>query len=91
MGKAEQILKLVQTPEELLDETVSSLRRSGAAVDLHKILLLKGLKEDKLADAFSIASASAVCMKALTLTLTFNLTLTLTPTPILTLILTRRT
>ena len=37
VGKAEQILKLVQTPEELLEETVASLRRSGAAVDLQKI------------------------------------------------------
>ena len=63
VGKAEQILKLVQTPEELLEETVASLRRSGAAVDLQKILLLKGLKEDKLADAFSMASASAADMK----------------------------
>ena len=42
---------------------VASLRRSGASVDLQKILLLKGLKEDKLADAFSMASASAADMK----------------------------
>jgi hypothetical protein len=38
IGKAEQILKLVQTPEELLEETVSSIRKAGVSVDLQKIL-----------------------------------------------------
>jgi hypothetical protein len=64
IGKAEQILKLVQTPEELLEETVSSIRKAGVSVDLQKILVLKGLKaEDKLVEAYSMVSGEAERMK----------------------------
>jgi hypothetical protein len=47
--KAEQLLKLVQTPEELLETTVEEMNKdkdnTSGAIDLHKILELKGLKK----------------------------------------------
>ncbi|KAL3915085.1 MAG: hypothetical protein SGPRY_007381 [Prymnesium sp.] len=47
VGKAEQadlggVLKLVQTPEELLEATIKEMRSTGFEPDLHKILELKG-------------------------------------------------
>jgi len=57
--KAEQLLKLVQTPEELLETTIEEMSKekdagSGGAIDLQKILELKGLKKaemDRMLDA----------------------------------------
>lgn len=37
-----QVLKLVQTPEELLEATIKEMRSTGFEPDLHKILELKG-------------------------------------------------
>ena len=59
--KAEQLLKLVQTPEELLETTVEEMSKdaSGGAIDLQKILELKGLKKaemDRIVDAIKDAS-----------------------------------
>jgi hypothetical protein len=45
VAKAEQVLKLVQTPEEALEATVHDMRAVGVSVDLQKILELKGLKK----------------------------------------------
>ena len=73
LARAEQLLKLVQTPEEALEVTVEEMRRSGAAIDLQKILELKGLKQaesDKIIEALSVAhgqmttSAAEVAKKA---------------------------
>ena len=66
VGKAEQILLLVQTPEETLEATVAEIRRSGAAIDLQKILQLKGLKQgdsDRLLEAYSKAADMTAEMK----------------------------
>ncbi|KAL1528081.1 hypothetical protein AB1Y20_009447 [Prymnesium parvum] len=59
IGKAEQVLKLVQTPEELLQVTISEMRSTGFEPDLHKILELKGLKKaetEKLLEAYNLAA-----------------------------------
>ena len=45
MANAEQLLKLVQMPESILEETVDEVRQSGVQVDFQKILELKGLKK----------------------------------------------
>ena len=58
MARAEQLLKLVQTPEEALEVTVEEMRSSGVPIDLQKILELKGLKKaesDKIIEALSVA------------------------------------
>jgi len=62
--KAEQLLKLVQTPEELLETTVEEMSKDkdAGAIDLQKILELKGLKKaemDRVIDAIKDASISA--------------------------------
>jgi hypothetical protein len=58
--KAEQLLKLVQTPEELLETTLEEMGKEkaegggGPMIDLQKILELKGLKKaemDRMLDA----------------------------------------
>ena len=58
--KAEQLLKLVQTPEELLETTIEEMSKEkadaggGPMIDLQKILELKGLKKaemDRMLDA----------------------------------------
>lgn len=60
ISKAEQLLKLVQTPEELLESTIEQMGKEkaegggGAMIDLQKILELKGLKKaemDRMLDA----------------------------------------
>lgn len=56
IGKAEQVLKLVQTPEDFLEATVAEIRGAGVSIDLQKILELKGLKKadsDRLVEAYS--------------------------------------
>ena len=48
------MLKLVQTPEDMLEETVQEMDRNGISIDLQKILELKGLKKaemDRMLDA----------------------------------------
>ena len=60
--RAEQILKLVQTPAELLEVTVEELRNEGSTVDLGRILKLKGIaqgEQDKILEAAYQMSASA--------------------------------
>jgi len=64
--KAEQLLKLVQTPEELLETTVEEMSKdkdaAAGSIDLQKILELKGLKKaemDRVIDAIKDASFSA--------------------------------
>ena len=73
LARAEQLLKLVQTPEEALEVTVEAARSSGVPIDLQKILELKGLKKaesDKIIEALSDAhgqfttSAAEVAKKA---------------------------
>ncbi len=65
MAVAEHILKLVTTPEELLEATVDETRAAGVAVDFEKILVLKGLKAadwtgaEKARDAAAAAAAAA--------------------------------
>ena len=56
--KAEQLLKLVQTPEELLEVTIEQMHKEGstAAIDVQKILELKGLKK---ASPYTLALALA--------------------------------
>lgn len=56
MHKAEQLLKLVQTPEELLETTIEEMSKEQAGgtdsvINLQKILELKGLKIPALLDA----------------------------------------
>ena len=60
ISKAEQLLKLVQTPEELLETTLEEMGKErsadggGPMIDLQKILELKGLKKaemDRMLDA----------------------------------------
>ena len=36
IGKAEQVLKLVQTPEDMLEETGQEMDRNGISIDLHQ-------------------------------------------------------
>ena len=62
MAKAEQLLKLVQTPEELLEATIDEMHKEHGAgtVDLGKILELKGLKKaemDRVLEAIESARA----------------------------------
>jgi hypothetical protein len=64
--KAEQLLKLVQTPEELLETTVEEMNKdkdnTSGAIDLHKILELKGLKKtdaQAVIDAMNDATRAA--------------------------------
>mmetsp|Transcript_11475 Transcript_11475/g.19299 ORF Transcript_11475/g.19299 Transcript_11475/m.19299 type:complete len:759 (-) Transcript_11475:81-2357(-) len=62
MAKAEQVLKLVQTPEEMLEVTVEEMRGSGIGIDLQKILELKGVKKadsERLLEAYKLMTASA--------------------------------
>ena len=62
--KAEQLLKLVQTPEELLETTVEEMSKDagGGVIDLQRILELKGLKKaemDRMLDAMKDTMSSA--------------------------------
>ena len=62
--KAEQLLKLVQTPEELLEATVEEMSKEKEAgvIDLQRILELKGLKKaemDRMLDAMKDTMSSA--------------------------------
>jgi len=61
--KAEQLLKLVQTPEELLETTVEEMskEKDAGVIDLQRILELKGLKKaemDRMLDAMKDAMGS---------------------------------
>jgi len=61
--KAEQLLKLVQTPEELLETTVEEMskEKDAGVIDLQRILELKGLKKaemDRMLDAMKDTLAS---------------------------------
>jgi len=65
--KAEQLLKLVQTPEELLEPTMEEMSKddkslqAGGTIELQKILELKGLKKaemDRVMDAMRDATSS---------------------------------
>ena len=61
IGKAEQVLKLVQTPEDFLEATVAEIRGAGVSIDLQKILELKGLKKaemDRFVDVLDRAYAT---------------------------------
>ena len=69
MHKAEQLLKLVQTPEELLETTVEEMSKEagGGVIDLQRILELKGLKKaemDRMLDAMKDTMSSATEGKA---------------------------
>ena len=62
VGSAEQVLKLVQTPEDLIEETVEELQGSGISIDLQKILELKGLKKadsERLLEAYRAGLGAA--------------------------------
>mmetsp|Transcript_30917 Transcript_30917/g.66389 ORF Transcript_30917/g.66389 Transcript_30917/m.66389 type:complete len:734 (-) Transcript_30917:392-2593(-) len=59
ISKAELVLKLVQTPEEMLEMAVEELRTSGTAIDLRKILELKGLRSERLTEAYNLMTGSA--------------------------------
>jgi len=62
IAKAEQVLKLVQTPEEHLESTLEEMRGSGISIDLQKILELKGLKKadsERLLEAYNLMTGSA--------------------------------
>ena len=63
VAKAEQLLKLVQTPEELLETTVEEMsKKEGGVIDLQRILELKGLKKaemDRMLDAMKDTMSSA--------------------------------
>ena len=70
--KAEQLLKLVQTPEELLETTVEEMskEKDAGVIDLQRILELKGLKKaemdrmlDNMKDAMSTATESSKKLK----------------------------
>ena len=69
MHKAEQLLKLVQTPEELLETTVEEMskEKDAGVIDLQRILELKGLKKaemDRMLDAMKDTMSSATEGKA---------------------------
>jgi hypothetical protein len=56
------VLKLVQTPEDMLEETVQEMDRNGISIDLQKILELKGLKKadtERLIEAYNLMQSSA--------------------------------
>jgi DNA polymerase I-like protein with 3'-5' exonuclease and polymerase domains len=62
VAPAEHLLKLVQTPEELLEETVAEMDRTGVKIDLGKILELKGLKKadtERIIEAYNMMHSSA--------------------------------
>mmetsp|Transcript_4589 Transcript_4589/g.14615 ORF Transcript_4589/g.14615 Transcript_4589/m.14615 type:complete len:372 (+) Transcript_4589:1496-2611(+) len=62
VAAAEQVLKLVQTPEDMLEETVQEMDRNGISIDLQKILELKGLKKadtERLIEAYNLMQSSA--------------------------------
>ena len=64
MHKAEQLLKLVQTPEELLETTVEEMskEKDAGVIDLQRILELKGLKKaetDRILDAMKDTMSTA--------------------------------
>jgi len=62
LANAEQVLKLVQTPEDMLEVTVEEMRNSGVEIDLQKILELKGLKKadsERLLEAYNLMTGSA--------------------------------
>jgi hypothetical protein len=70
--KAEQLLKLVQTPEELLETTVEEMskEKDAGVIDLQRILELKGLKKDvqdrmldSMKDAMSATTESSKKLK----------------------------
>ena len=74
MHKAERLLKLVQTPEELLETTVEEMSKEkdagGVVMDLQKILELKGLKKaemdrmlDAMRDTFATGAARGAHLK----------------------------
>lgn len=62
VAAAEHVLKLVLTPEELLEETVAEMDRTGVKIDLGKILELKGLKKadtERIVEAYNMMHTSA--------------------------------
>lgn len=62
LAKAELVLKLVQTPEEMLEVAVEEMRGSGTTIDMQKILELKGLKKadsERLIEAYNLMTGSA--------------------------------
>jgi len=62
LAKAELVLKLVQTPEEMLEVAVKEMRTSGTKINLGKILELKGLKRadsERLTEAYNLMTGSA--------------------------------
>ena len=57
------MLKLVQTPEDMLEETVQEMDRNGISIDLQKILELKGLKKadtERLIEAYTVVYAAVL-------------------------------
>ena len=77
MHKAEQLLKLVQTPEELLEPTMEEMSKddkslqAGSTIELQKILELKGLKKaemDRVMDAMRVRACdvrmAGACVRA---------------------------
>jgi len=59
---AELVLKLVQTPEEMLEVAVEEMRGAGVSIELPKILELKGLKKadsERLTEAYNLMTGSA--------------------------------